>query len=45
MQFLGKLWKMFENVEILNLLQQKEEETMCYQNQIVILQSFSQKIY
>ena len=25
MQFLGKLWKMGQNVEILNLSQQKEE--------------------
>ena len=28
MQFLEKLWKIWENVEILNLSQQKEEETM-----------------
>ena len=25
MQFLGKLWKMGQNIEILNLSQQKEE--------------------
>ena len=36
---LEKLWKMWENIEILNLLQQKEEETICCQNQIIILQS------
>ena len=36
---LVKLWKMCENIEILNLLQQKEEETICCQNQIIILQS------
>ena len=35
---------MLENIEIFNLLQQKDEETWC-QNQIIILQSFSQKIY
>ena len=45
MQFLKKLWKMLENIEILNLSQQKEEETIWCQNQIIILQSFSQKIY
>ena len=41
----GKLWKMLENIEILNLSQQKEEETIWFQNQIIILQSFSQEIY
>ena len=35
-----KLWKMLENTKILNLLQQKEEETISCQNQIIILQSF-----
>ena len=45
MQFLEKLWKMLENREILNLSQQKEEETIWCQNQIIILQSFPQKIY
>ena len=35
---------MLENIEIFNLSQQKDEETWC-QNQIIILQSFSQKIY
>ena len=40
MQFLEKLWKMLENIEILNLSQQKEEETIWYQNQIIILQGF-----
>ena len=43
MQFWEKPWKMLENTEILNLSQQKEEETIWCQNQIIILQSFSQK--
>ena len=34
-----------ENVEILNWSQQKEQETLWCQNQIFILQNFSQKIY
>ena len=38
---LEKLWKMLENIEILNLSQQKEEETIWCQNQIIMLQSFS----
>ena len=37
MLLLEKLWKMWENLDILNLLQQKEEETIWCQNQIVIL--------
>ena len=41
-QFFEKLWKMWENIEILNFSQHKEAETICYQNQITIL-SFSQK--
>ena len=41
----GKNMEMLENIEILNLSQQKEEETIWCQNQIIILQSFSQKIY
>ena len=36
------VWK---NIGILNLSQEKEEETISCQNQIMILQSFSQKIY
>ena len=44
MQFLEKLWKMLENIEILNLSEQKEEETKFYQNQIFMLQIFSKKI-
>ena len=43
MQFSEKLLKMGENIEILNLRQQKEEETIRCQNQIVILTGFSQK--
>ena len=34
-----------ENIDFLNLSQQKEEGIILYQNQIVILQSFSQNIY
>ena len=45
MYFLEKLWKMLENMEILNLSQQKEEETIWCQNQFIIAESFSQKIY
>ena len=37
-----KLWKILENTEILNLSQQKEEETIWCLNQIIISQSFSQ---
>ena len=44
-QFLKKLWKMWENIGMLNLSQQKEEKTIWCQNQIIKLQSFSQKIY
>ena len=44
MQFLEKLLKMQGNINILNLSQQKGE-TVWYQTQIMILQSFSQKIY
>ena len=41
MQFLKKLRKIWENIEILNLSQQKEEETIWCQNQIIILQSYT----
>ena len=43
--FEKKLWKMWEKIEILNLSQEKEEGIIYYQNQIVVLRSFSQKIY
>ena len=43
MQFLEKLWKMLENIEILNLSQQKEEETIWYHNQIIIPKVFDRK--
>ena len=43
-QLLEKRWKIWENIEILNLSKQKEEETIWCQNQIIILQSFSHKI-
>ena len=42
MQFSEKLWKLRGKIKILNLSQQKEEETIWFQNQIIILQSFSQ---
>ena len=41
----GKTMKNVRNIEISNLSQQKKEETLWYQNQIIILQSFLQKIY
>ena len=41
---LEKLWKMWENIEILILSQQKEEDTIWCRNQIIKLQSFSQNI-
>ena len=41
----GKTMKMLENIEMLNLSQHKKEETVSCHNQIIILQSFSQKIY
>ena len=37
--------KTMENIEILNLSQEKKQELIQYRNQIIILQSFSQKIY
>ena len=43
MQFLEKVLKMWENIEILDLSQQKEEETIWCQNEMIVLQSFSQK--
>ena len=42
-QFLGKLLKMWESIEIQIFSQQKKEETISCQNQIFILQCFSQK--
>ena len=45
LQFLEKLSKMLENIEILNFPQQKKEKTICCQNQINILHSFSQNFY
>ena len=41
----GKTMENVKNIDILNLSQQKKEETVQYQNQIIILQSFSQNIY
>ena len=37
--------KTMEKIEILNLSQEKKQELIQYRNQIIILQSFSQKIY
>ena len=45
MKLFEKLWKIWENVEILCLLQQKIEETVWFQNQAITLQTFSQKFY
>ena len=45
MLFLEKLCKMWENIEILNLSQQKGKGIIKYQNQTFILQNFSQKSY
>ena len=45
MQFLEKLWKMLENIAILNLSLQKEEKNVWFQNQIIIVQSVSRNIY
>ena len=45
MQFLGKPWKMRESIEILNLSQQKGEEAIWCENQVIILQSFLERIY
>ena len=39
-QFLQKLWKIWENIEILNLSQQKEEETIWSHNKVIKLQKF-----
>ena len=44
-QFLEKQWRVWENTEMLNLKQQKKEEIIKYQNQIIILQRFSQEVY
>ena len=38
MYFLEKLWKIWENIDILNLSQQKQRQTIWYQNQIMTLQ-------
>ena len=43
MPFLVKLWKMSENIDILNLSQQKEEKSIWCQKQTVILKSFHRK--
>ena len=43
MQFLEKLCKMWEKIEILNLSQQKEKETIWSRNQIIVLQILWQK--
>ena len=45
MEYLEKLWEILENIDILNLSQQNEKETIWCQNQIIILERFSQYIY
>ena len=40
-----KLWKMWEKMEILNSSQQKEEEINWCQDQVIILQTFPDKIH
>ena len=40
-----KTMKNVRKHRVLNLSQQKEEQTVCWQNQIIILQSFPPKIY
>ena len=44
MENYGELWRMLENIEILNIKQQKGKEVISFQNQMIILQSFSYKI-
>ena len=44
MQLLENLWKMCENIKILNLSQEKNQGSICCQNQFIILQSFLQEI-
>ena len=41
----GKTMENVKNIEILNLSQQRGQETILYQNLIIILSIFSQKIY
>ena len=41
----GKTMENMKNMEILNLSQQKEEESICCHNQITKLQRLSQKFY
>ena len=41
----GKTMENVKNIEILNLSQQRGQETILYQNLIIILSNFSQKIY
>ena len=45
MQFLEKTTENVRKHRDIKLSQQKEEETIWCQNQIIILQSFSQKMY
>ena len=45
MQFLENLWKIWKNMEILDLPQKKEKETIWCWNQIMILQNVPQKVY
>ena len=45
MQSLEKIWKMSENIEILTCNNRKEKKIIYNQNQINMLQIFSQKTY
>ena len=41
----GKTMEILENISILKLSQEKEEKTICCQNKIIILQSFSRTLH
>ena len=45
MEILEKPWKISDKIDILNLSQNKEEETIWCKNQMIILHNFSLKIY
>ena len=44
MQLSKKIWNMCKNIEKLKLSKHKEEQTIWCQNQVIILQSFYQKL-
>ena len=43
MPFLEKRWKTLEKIELLNLPQQKEEETMCFRTKLLDHKDFHRK--